>query len=151
MKTSPSQFTKSGGILVAQEVSIPSETSTFDPFSCGSNMGGFLPIYGMGNRADFLTGHKTTVNFLETATDIEHYFFRPWMIAIGIKGLVEDGSSLKGTMEVKQFSNSGKFIKGFKFNKVFPTAVEGFSLTYDNSDFKNNKSVTFACQNYAAI
>ena len=148
--TDPKSFTKSGGILVAREVSIPNETSTFTAASCGANMGGFLPIYAMDNRANFLEGHKITVNFLETAVDLEHYFFRPWMIAIGAKGLVEDGSSLRGTMEVKQFSNSGTFIKGFKFTKVFPVAVEGFTLNYE-SDFKANKSITFACENYAAL
>ena len=151
VKTDPQSFTKSGGILVARDVMIPPETSTFEAYSCGSNMGGFLPISGMGSRANFLDGHKFTINFIETQMDIDHYFFRPWMIAIGIKGLVEDGQSLKGTIEVKQYSNQGSLIKGFKFKKVFPTAVEGYTLNYDSSDFRVNKSVTFACENYASL
>ena len=40
--------------------------------------------------------------------------------------------------------------KGFKFKKAFPTTVEGFSLNYENTDFKI-KSITFACQNYEQL
>jgi hypothetical protein len=72
------------------------------------------------------------------------------MIALGIQGLIEEGPNLKGTMIVQQYSNSGRLIKGFMFKKVFPTAVEGFTLNYENTDFPI-KSVTFACENYAQI
>jgi hypothetical protein len=149
-KGDPGSYTRSGTILVAQEVGLPAESSRFDPIQM-NNMGGFLPGYGMSQRANFLNDRQITVNFLETEIDIEHTFFRPWMIAIGIKGLVENGASLKGNMQVKQYSNRGEFIKGFQFKKIFPTAVEGFTLNYENTDFKNNKSVTFSCQNYAQL
>jgi hypothetical protein len=145
----PSSYTKSGGILVAQEVTLPNETSTFDAFSSGSNTGGFLPGYGLTSRSSFLD-RGLTVNFLETEIDIEHNFFRPWAIAIGIKGLIERGENLKANMQVRQYNNSGNFIKGFKFTKVFPTAIEGYNLNYESTDYKI-KSVTFGCQEYEPI
>jgi len=148
-KTSAESMTKGGNILVAQSVTLPNETSNFDPSPTGSSMGGFLPGYQLNSRADFLS-RSFSVNFLETQMDIEHNYFRPWLIALGIKGLIEEGVSLKGNMEIRQYTNSGQFIKGFKFKKVFPTAVEGYTLDYDSTDFKI-KSVTFACENYQQI
>lgn len=147
-KTSPSAMTKSGNILVAQSVTLPNEASGFVAMESGS-MGGFLPGYGLNARSNFLD-RGFSVNFLETQLDIEHNFFRPWMIALGSKGLIEEGTSLKGNMSVRQYTNGGKFIKGFKFRKVFPTVVEGFTLDYDSTDFKI-KSVTFGCENYEQL
>lgn len=148
-KTSPGAFTGSGGIVLAQEVTLPNETSGFSALESSGSMGGFLPGYGLNARSNFLD-RSTSVNFLETELDIEHNFFRPWMIALGIKGLVEHGVSLKGNMQVRQYSNKGSFIKGFNFRKVFPTAVEGYTLNYDSTDFKI-KSVTFGCENYEQL
>jgi len=145
---SPEDMTRNGNIIVAQEVTIPGEQTSFSTSSMNS-AGGFLPRYIAMNRSDFLS-RQLSVNILETNTDLEQNFFRPWMIAIGIKGLVETGASLKGTMIVKQYDNAGNLRKGFKFNKVFPVSVEGYSLNYGNTDFKI-KSVVFACQNYEQI
>lgn len=147
-KTNPGAMTKSGNILVAQEVTLPNETSSFVPLVM-ENTGGFLPGYGLNSRAHFMD-RGIAVNFLETQMDIEHNFFRPWIIAIGIKGLIEEGVSLKGSMTVKQFTNNGTFIKGFRFKKVFPVAVEPYTLNYENTDFKI-KSVTFGCENYEQL
>lgn len=144
-----SSYIRGGNILVAQEVGLPSEQSAFDAFSSGSSMGGFLPGLGLSNRDNFLN-RGITVNFMETQKDIDQNFFRPWMIAVGIKGLIEEGTPLKGNMVVKQFSNSGQFIKGFKFKKIFPTAIEPYTLNYDNTDIKM-RSVTFGCQNYEQL
>jgi hypothetical protein len=146
-KLTPNSMTVNSNILPAQEVTIPNESSSFQAMNTGSGTGGYLPGYGLDQRANFLD-RSFTVNFLETKEDLEHGFFRPWMIAIGINGLV--GSSLKATMEVKQYDNGGNFRKGFKFKKVFPTAVEGFTLNYENTDFPI-KSVTFACENYQQL
>lgn len=147
-KLSPREMIKNGNLLVAQEVQLPNESSSFTPMSMGS-MGGFLPGYGLDSRSDFLS-RTVSINILETNKDLEHNYFRPWMIAVGIQGLVESGSSLKGTVEIKQYTNSGQFRKGFRFKKAFPTSVEGFGLSYDNTDFKI-KTVTFACQNYEQL
>lgn len=143
----PNSMTVNSNILPAQEVTIPTESSTFQAMNVGTGSGGYLPGYGLDTRSNFLD-RSFTVNFLETSQDLEHNFFRPWMIAVGINGLV--GSSLKANMEVKQYNNAGQFRKGYKFKKVFPTAVEGFTLNYDNTEFII-KSVTFACENYQQL
>jgi hypothetical protein len=148
-KLSPNDMTKNGNILPAQEVTIPNENSNFSPMVVGSGLGGFLPGYAMDSRSDFLS-RSISINFLETARDLEHEFFRPWMIAIGIKGLIEQGVPLKSTITVKQYNNKGQFRKGFKFTKAFPTNVEGFTMNYENTDFPI-KSVTFACENYQQL
>lgn len=148
-KTDPLSMTKDGVLLVAQEVTLPGESSSFSPMESGSSMGGYLPGYALNNRSNFLD-RSFTINFLETQLDLEHYFLRPWLIAVGIRGLIENGQSLKSDIEVRQFSNSGKITKGFKFKKAFPTNIEGFTLNHDNTDFLI-KSVTFACQNYEQI
>lgn len=147
--TTPIKMSRNGNILVAQEVSLPQESSNFSVTDFGSGMGGYLPGFVMNNRSNFLE-RSFSINFLETEMDIEHYFFRPWMIAIGIKGLIEYGVSLKANIEVRQYANDGTLIKGFKFNKVFPTSIESYTLNYENTDFPI-KSVTFACQNYEQL
>jgi hypothetical protein len=146
--TSPEEMTRNGNILVAQDVGLPDEQAVFGIASM-NNAGGFLPSYVMNNRNDFLS-RQLSVNILETNEDLEQNYFRPWMIAVGIKGLVENGPNLKGTMVIKQYDNQGNLRKGFKFNKVFPKSVEGYTLNYQNTDFKV-KSVTFACQNYEKL
>ena len=143
----PNAMTKNGNILVAQSVTLPNESSSFQAMNSGSGMGGYLPGYGLDSRSNFLD-RSFTVNFLETQKDIEHNFFRPWQIAIGINGLI--GSELKGTMEVHQFDHRGQRRKGYKFKKIFPTNVEGFTLNYDCTDFII-KSVTFGCENYEQL
>jgi hypothetical protein len=147
-RISPLDMIRRGSLLVAQEVQLPNESSSFTPTSM-NNYGGFLPGYGLDARSDFLS-RSLSINILETDDDLEHEYFRPWMIAVGIKGLVETGSPLKGTIEINQYTNDGFFKKGFRFNKAFPTAVEGFNLNYENTDYKI-KSVTFACQNYEQL
>lgn len=148
-KLTPNSMTASGNILPAQEVVIPIENSSFTPMTMGDSMGGFLPGMAMNSRADFLS-RNVSVNFLETSKDLEHEYFRPWMIALGIKGLVEQGQNLKSTITVKQYKNDGTFRKGFQFYKAFPISVEGFTMNYENTDFPI-KSVVFACQNYKQL
>ena len=145
----PDSMTVNGNILPAQEVAIPNEASSFIATNSGSGMGGFLPGLALDSRLDFLN-RTFTVNFLETRMDLEHEFFRPWAIAIGIKGLVEQGVNLKANIKVKQYDNQGGFRKGYEFYKAFPTNVEGFTLNYENTDFII-KTVTFACQNYKKL
>jgi len=139
-----------GSILVAQSVTLPTESSEFVALEFGSGKGGFLPTHAMSSRTNFLS-RSFSVNILETAQDLEHEFFRPWMIAMGIKGLIEDGKpNLKATMVVKQYDNQGNFRKGYKFKGVHPLSVEGYSLDYDSTQF-TVKSVALACLNYEPI
>jgi hypothetical protein len=145
----PANMAKNGNLLVAQEVTLPSESSTFLQQSMGTSTGGFLPTYAMDTRSDFLS-RSFNINFIETKNDIEHDYFRPWMIALGIQGLIAKGQPLKATVTVQQYTNDGKLRKGYKFDKVFPTNIEGYTLNYENSEF-TVKTVTFACYNYSQI
>jgi hypothetical protein len=147
--TSPEEMTRNGNILVAQRVSLPGEgySSTVAPI--GSDYGGFLPPNIMQARDNF-GNRNVSVNFLETNVDLEHTFFRPWSIAVGINGFIESGPSLKATMVVKQYDNKGTLRKGFKFTKVTPAKMESLDLDYNDTTHKV-KSVTFICQNYEQL
>lgn len=148
-KLNPNSMTRGGNILPAQEVQLPNESSTFQAMNSGPGMGGFLPGLALDARSDFLS-RTFSINFLETNQDLEHEYFRPWSIAVGIKGLVAQGENLKATITVKQYNNRGEFRKGYQFKNAFPTASEGFTLNYENTDFIV-KSVTFACENYKQL
>tara|TARA_R110002051_G_scaffold73476_4_gene133469 strand:+ start:3431 stop:4024 length:594 start_codon:yes stop_codon:yes gene_type:complete len=145
--TTPDEFTKDSSILVAQEVTLPNERSEYNEFG-QTNRGGFLPGFGLTQRDSFLA-RGITINFIETDVDIEHNFFRPWAIAVGIDGLVNMG--LKTTITVKQFGNDGSMRKGFKFLDAFPTACEGYTLNYGGDQSFTVKTVTFACRNYEQL
>lgn len=148
-KITPNAMTRSGNILPAQQVVIPQESSNFSPMTMGDSMGGFLPGYGLNNRVDFLS-RAFSINFLETRNDLIHEYFTPWSIALSLQGLIESGPNLKATITFKQYTNGGEFRKGYQFKKAFPTAVEGFTMNYDNTDFPI-KSVTFGCENYKQL
>jgi hypothetical protein len=148
-KITPNSMTKNGNILPAQAVTIPTEGANFGSSSIGENSGGFLPGYVLNSRQDFLS-RSFSINFLETRKDLEHEYFRPWIIATSIKGLIEEGANLKADITVKQYTNGGQLRKGYIFRKAFPTGVEGFTMDYQNTEFPV-KSVTFACQNYEQI
>ncbi len=133
--------------FLAQEVTIPNESSTFAEFG-QENRGGFLPGYGLMQRESFLT-RTVSINFLETVgTDIEHNYLRPWMIAIGRDGLVN--GIYRGSITVNQQSNDGGQHKGYQFSHVFPTNCEGFTVNYGSQDFLA-KTVTFSCRDYRLI
>ena len=144
--TLPLDYEKNGSILVAQEVSIPGEQSSFGEFG-QENRGGFLPGYGVTQRESFLT-RQLSINFFETKVDIEHTFFRPWMIAIAIDGLINP--ALKCPIVVTQYDNKMQKRKGFVFDDAFPTVCEPYTLNYADADF-TVKSVTFCCKNYRPI
>jgi len=145
-KITPDSLTDDGALLVARQVNLPQESSEFAPIGV-ENRGGFLPGYGLVQRTDFLS-RSFSLNILETGNDLEHYFFRPWLIALGIDGLTNFG--LKKEITVKQYNNDGTFKKGYIFEGAFPTAVEGYNLSYNDGEFIE-KSVTFACKNYKQL
>jgi hypothetical protein len=147
--TSPEEMTRSGNILVAQNVTLPGEGYSNGVASFGGGSGGFLPANIMEAR-DHFGSRDVAVSFLETNVDLEHTFFRPWSIAVGINGFIESGPPLKATMVVKQYDNKGNLRKGFKFTKVTPAKMESLSLDYDNTTY-TVKSVTFRCQNYEQL
>lgn len=145
--TEPKLFERNGNVLVAREVVVPNENSLFD-IAGAQNLGGFLPGYALNKRVDFLS-KNLAINFFDTQDDIEHSFFRPWMIAIGNDGLLER-KLLCGNITLRQYNNRMELRKGFIFEEVFPTNVEGYSLTYNDEEFKQ-KSVTFAFRNYKPL
>ena len=146
LMTLPEDYEKNDSVLVAQEVSIPGESSSFGEFG-QENRGGFLPGYGVTQRESFLT-RQLAINFLETKVDIEHTFFRPWLIAIGIDGLINP--DLKCIIQVTQFDNQMQKRKGFIFDDAFPTVIEPYTLNYADQSF-TVKSVTFGCKNYRPL
>jgi len=135
-----------GNVLVARSVTVPNENTQFD-VAGSMNQGGFLPGYAVNKRTDFLS-KNLAINFFDTNDDIEHLFFRPWMIAIGIDGLMM--RNLICNVELVQYDNIGRRRKGFRFIDVFPTNVEGYRLSYDDTEFIQ-KSITFAFKNYEPI
>jgi hypothetical protein len=141
------KYIKDGNILVAQEVSIPNESYTVSPIGV-DNRGGFLPGYGVNERTDFLS-RGLTINFLETGIDIEHTLIRPWTIAIGVDGLLNQALR-QAIITVRQYDQTGDIRKGYKFTDVFPTNVEGATYNYEDDQYKV-KTATFACHNYEPI
>tara|TARA_R100001594_G_scaffold56480_2_gene90339 strand:+ start:8079 stop:8750 length:672 start_codon:yes stop_codon:yes gene_type:complete len=136
-----------GSILVARSVQVPNENTEFD-LAGGDNLGGFLPGYVATRRANFLL-KNLVINFFDTEDDIEHVFFRPWMVALGIDGLMMR-NLICPTVRLTQYNNKMERRKGYEFVDVFPTNVEGYSLSYDNEEFLE-KSVTFAFKNYKPL
>lgn len=134
-------------ILVAQEVSTPTETAEMAIMGPESNRGGYMPGYGVNQRTDFLQ-RSLTINFIETNTDIETEFFRPWIVAIGTDGLI--GGRFKAEINLTQYDRQMKIRKQYKFTGAFPTSTEGSTLNYSNDDFIV-KSVTFGYTKYDII
>tara|TARA_R100000900_G_scaffold146403_1_gene136169 strand:- start:2924 stop:3610 length:687 start_codon:yes stop_codon:yes gene_type:complete len=144
--TEPDRFTKNGNILVARSVTVPSENAQFD-IAGSENLGGFLPGYALNKRTDFLS-KNLAINFFDTQDDIEHNFFRPWMIALGIDGLIN--RRLLCNVTLRQYNNKMEERKGYRFIDVFPTNVEGYTLSYNEESFQE-KSVTFAFKEYKPL
>jgi len=141
----PMEFTKNGSVLAAREVTVPNENTQFLAPGGDINKGNYLPAYGAERRMNFLE-RNLTINFFDTEEDLEHIFFRPWMIAMATHGLIER-DLLCPVVELRQYNNRGEIRKGYKFVDVFPTNVEGYNLNYTDHEFKA-KTVTFAFKNY---
>ena len=148
IKNTPEEFVANGNTLVAREVTVPGETTEFLEAGGDVNLGGFLPAFGVNKRQGFLT-RTLGVNIFDTDDDLEHNFFRPWMIAVGIDGLLNRGLLCPNVI-LRQYNHKGEICKGYNFTDVFPTSVEGYTIDYDNETFLE-KSVTFAFKNYAPI
>jgi len=136
-----------GRLLVARSVVVPNENTQFDIVG-SENLGGFLPGYAVNKRQDFLQ-KNLAINFFETDTDIEHLFFRPWMVALSIDGLMMR-DLICPSVVLTQYNNRMEVRKEIKFNDVFPTNVEGYSVSYEDTDYKE-KSITFAFKNYEPV
>ena len=148
VKGEPLEFTKNGSVLAARDVTVPQENCQFIAPGGEINKGNYLPAFGAERRMNFLE-RNLAINFFDTEEDLEHIFFRPWMIAVATHGLIER-DLLCPTVELRQYNNRGEVRKGYKFIDVFPTNVEGYNLNYTDDTFKQ-KSVTFAFKNYKQI
>lgn len=131
-------------ILVAQEVTIPSESYETVILGPDSNRGAYMPGYGVTQRTDFLS-RNLTINFIETNKDIESLLFRPWIVAISVNGMI--GGKLKANATINQYDRSGRIRKTYNFTNIFPTNTEGSNLTYGSDDF-SVKTVTFGYTRY---
>ena len=148
VKNEPMEFTKNGSVLAAREVTVPQENTQFLAPGGEINKGNYLPAFGAERRMNFLE-RNLAINFFDTEEDLEHIFFRPWMIAIATHGLIER-DLLCTAVELRQYNNRGEMRKGYRFTDVFPTNVEGYQLNYNDDDFKQ-KTVTFAFKNYIQL
>ena len=148
VKKTPEEFVANGNTMVAREISVPGETTEFLEAGSGINKGGFLPAFGVEKRQGFLT-RTLAVNIFDTNDDLTHTFFRPWMIAIGIDGLINRGL-LCPNIILRQYNHKGEIRKGYNFIDAFPTNVEGYTLNYNNEEFLET-SVTFAFKNYEPL
>jgi hypothetical protein len=139
-------FWGEGGSLVAQEVSIPSES--YEAMSIGQdNRGGWMPGYGVTQRTDFLS-RNLTINYLETVKDIETQLFRPWVVAIGSAGLLN--TNLRATIQVREYAKDNTIRKQYIFERAFPTNVEGYTISYGDNEFIM-KTVTFSYHKYRPV
>tara|TARA_R110001583_G_scaffold11403_5_gene51644 strand:- start:11078 stop:11737 length:660 start_codon:yes stop_codon:yes gene_type:complete len=148
VKNEPDQFEKNGSVLAAREITVPQENTQFIAPGGEINKGNYLPAFGAERRMNFLE-RNLAINFFDTEEDLEHTFFRPWMIAVATHGLIER-DLLCPIVELSQYNNRGEIRKGYKFVDVFPTNVEGYNLNYNNTEFLE-KSVTFAFKNYIQV
>ena len=139
-------FGEHSNILVAQEVSLPSES--YQTISLGQpNRGGYMPGYGVTERSDFLS-RNISINFIETGVDIEAHLFRPWIIALGTAGLLN--TKLRADINITEYNKDMSVRKEYKFLKAFPTNSEGYTLNYTSGEFIV-KSVTFGFTDYTIV
>lgn len=135
-------------ILVAQEISIPTEA--FDATIMGpDNRGGYMPGYGVSGRIDFLS-RLLNINFIETDSDIETNLFRPWIIAIGIDGLINTKLRAK-QVTLTQYSRDMRVRKKYVFSDVFPMSTEGNTVNYSGDQEFVIKTVAFGYKKYTIV
>lgn len=131
-------------IYVAQDFTIPSEQVEATSIGVDASRGAYMPGQGISQRVDFLQ-RNVTINFLETTADIETMLFRPWIIALGIDGLI--GGKLRSTITLTQYDRKMKMRKEYTFYGAFPTNAEGTTLNYTGDEFVV-KTITFGYTNY---
>jgi hypothetical protein len=132
--------------FLAQSISMPTDSFGVDYTEITAAMGGLRGGY-YGENKD--TYQSVTVSFLETNRDIFEFFFRPWNIAAGCKGLIEDGdrsTNIKANMDVTLYTKGTnlnfdpigrartadwQIRKKYSFEGVVPVSVSGEELNYE--------------------
>lgn len=159
------------GLLVAQNIAFPSESFRISTQGT-EEMGGFIKGYVGSERAEYGSGNKLDITFLETNVDIVDSFIKPWIIACSHRGLIEDGNSqedIKCNITIDLFTrdktsyynNRDSYIpfdskleprKRIEFYNAVPYSVEGDQISYGElteSDWK--KTVAFAFSHYSIV
>jgi len=132
--------------FLAQSISLPTDSFNVDYTDITAAMGGLRGGYFSENKDKY---QSVTVSFLETNRDIFEFFFRPWNIAAGCKGLIEDGiqsTNIKANMDVTLYTKGTNFDfaptgrartadwrarKKYSFEGVVPVNVSGEELNYE--------------------
>lgn len=150
--------------FLAQSMSMPTDSFGVDYTDITPGMGGLRGGYFSENKDKY---QSVTVSFLETNRDVFEFFFRPWNIAAGCKGLIEDGdetTNIKANMDVTlytkgsnlDFDPSGRTRtadwqprKKYTFEGIVPINVAGDELTYEPTTGTNLvRDVQFTFRSY---
>jgi len=164
----------SDGFLLASTVAFPSESFQISTVGDeGGGYGGIIPGYVAAARNSYGSQNKLDITFIESNIDIIDYFIKPWIIAVGHKGLIEmgnnDSEDLKCTIDVKLFSRDtdtyGKSFdytntsnlrmslrKQFKFHNAVPFMSEGKEISYSEFTLSDiQKTASFAFSHYTTV
>jgi hypothetical protein len=150
--------------FLAQSISMPTDSFGVDYTEITAGMGGLRGGYFSESKDKY---QSVTVSFLETNRDVFEFFFRPWNIAAGCKGLIEDGdenTNIKANMDISlytkgsrnEFTPKGKartaewqLRKKYSFEGVVPINVAGEELTYEPTTGTNLvRDVQFTFKSY---
>lgn len=150
--------------FLAQSIAMPTDSFGVDYTEITAAMGGLRGGYFSENKDKY---QSVTVSFLETNRDVFEFFFRPWNIAAGCKGLIEDGNkntNIKANMDLSlytkgsnlDFAPSGRtrtadwqLRKKYSFEGVVPINVAGEELTYEPTTGTNLvRDVQFTFRSY---
>jgi len=140
------QIYRSGGTFnapywAAQEVTIPNESSTLTNMA-PENRGGWMPYPGVIERESFLA-RPLAVNFFDYGSEDPEVMAREWMKDIAMSGF-RDTSMWGSTITCVMNDKAGGQRRTYNGRDVFPTNVEGFTMTYQSNTF-TVKTITFSC------
>ena len=154
-----------GLTFLAQSITLPTDAFGVD----------YIMVPNMGFKGGYVGSTKETyqtidVEFIETNEDIVDNFMRPWALAAGYKGLVEDGDEnthIKADLELTLYtrgsprdyiSTAGSSFgvlqsrewrprKKYRFLGVVPVSTPGETLSYD-PNYTLTRKVSFAFKDY---
>ena len=155
--------TPTGLSFLVQSVTLPTDAFGVE-YTDTTGLGGFRGGYYGMEREKY---QSIDIEFLETFKDVFEFFIRPWSIAVGYKGLIEDGdpnTNLKADMDVTLYSRSEigtsqsnqkswSSRKRYHFTGVVPVSVPGETLSYDPVTDKSRvvRQASFAFADYFVV
>ncbi len=95
------------GFLLAQDVTMPQETTSVVGERPNPASGGLQPIQTSDGIS---TDHNLEMTFLETNRDVFSFFFQPWVVACAHAGLIEDPTEpdIKCNIDIIQYTRSAE-------------------------------------------